>query len=607
MLNSKVKYKFLTSILKMVVPVALSMLLLAVLTELFTQPLEPLNEFLFQVVADIGVLSLIFAVSAIVITMFAGRFVAAVYGLSGREEGIETVIRLIFGKHAFGPLAIVNGGQLTRGLDSVVTKLGGPGGLIIHNDSAVVLEKRGKFSRNIAGPGLKNLEPFEKIYDVIDLRPKRAPLSVKAMTKEGIPVIWDLEICYQIDDGQQQPSQERPYPFSSDAVFKAATSKWRREMGRTQDVDWEGWIVNQTEGTLRAIIARRSLDELIGFAAQSTVAAREAIQQELAAAIGETVKKVGAQLANIRLYSLAVDDKVTAQLIKSWEARWQNWSTDKLAQEEARRIQKYEQDKASAHIEGLVELTQELDKMEQPDRIVALMRLTSVLDQGTMGAGTHVFFPGQAMELLEHILESTADLEAEKTVRKPVKRNGTVSEKGSGAITHVESTGKILSFPIVGEAAAGKEKPASDDIIGYVWQSGEMEFRAEGEVGDQLLEAKSLKRSQLVFQDEYSYLVVPISGDSMDLAGVCPGDYVIVKKSVPQNRDIAMVVLRDEGDNDQAILKRIIFGHDGVTLKSESSNPANESRTVPRSAFGGDMPAVAFVGIAEAVLKPVAA
>jgi hypothetical protein len=257
-------------------------------------------------------------------------------------------------------------------------------------------------------------------------------------------------------------------------------------------------------------------------------------------------------------------------------------------------------------------LTKELDQLEQPDRTVALMRLTSMLDQGSMGAGSYVFFPGQAVELLEHILESTDDSEPKKFVRTPVERNNPASKMVSNADAGIEPNQKLLRFPILGEAAAGKEKPASDDIVGYVQQIGEMKFRAKGEVGDQLLEARLLKGSKLIFQGDYSYCAVPISGDSMDLAGVCPGDYVIVKKSAqvpvtPQNRDIAIVVFRDEV-GDTAILKRILFEHDGsITLKSESSNPANESRTVPRSSFGGDNPLLTIVGIAEAVLRPTAA
>jgi len=162
------------------------------------------------------------------------------------------------------------------------------------------------------------------------------------------------------------------------------------------------------------------------------------------------------------------------------------------------------------------------------------------------------------------------------------------------------------TIPVIGEIAAGKEKPVSDDIIGYMRQTDEFEFEFEG----QALKVEPLRRSQLAFPPEYGYVVVvQVLGDSMDQAGIAPNDYVILQKPrdvplKPSPGDIVAVVFRDE--NNKATLKRFYFDKSSgnVTLKTESSNPEHKTRVLRPEDFVGDNPPVAVVGCAIAVLKP---
>jgi hypothetical protein len=159
------------------------------------------------------------------------------------------------------------------------------------------------------------------------------------------------------------------------------------------------------------------------------------------------------------------------------------------------------------------------------------------------------------------------------------------------------------TLPVIDEIAAGKEKPVSDDIIGYVRPNDEFEFEFEGQV----LGAKLLKGSQLKFFPEYAYIAVRVLGDSMDQTGIAPNDYVILQKPqfvplVPSPGDIVAVVFRDEADN-RAALRRIMVESGRVVFRPESSNPAHKPRILRPAAFAGDNPSVEVVGIAIAVLK----
>jgi SOS-response transcriptional repressor LexA len=168
-----------------------------------------------------------------------------------------------------------------------------------------------------------------------------------------------------------------------------------------------------------------------------------------------------------------------------------------------------------------------------------------------------------------------------------------------------ETPSKVIPFrsrriPLFGKIAAGKEIVNPDDIIGYIQQTGELEFDFSG----QPLEPRPLGKSRITFSQEYDYLAVQVSGDSMDRADISPGDYVIMRRTKsPTQRDIVAVVFRDEDDN-RATLKRILIEPNRVTLKPESSNSKHEPRILPPEAFEGDNPQVAIVGVATAILRP---
>lgn len=382
--------------LRYIVTIFVPLTLLAFLTEMLTQPGAWMSVgFWASVIANILPAVIVLGL----VWWLAGRFVTGVYKFPGFKKSLGFITRHRFGRWGRAPYIIVGQGKILFDPHDTATH-GGPGTFIIHNDTAIVLEKKGALTR-VLGPGFPTLDRFEKIYDIIDLRPKRWSYVVGAMTKEGIPVTWDVEVQYQIDDGGQKPTEKVPYPYSEEAVFKAAAGKWRRERGRLQEMDWEGWvIVSQTEGMLRSILARRELDELIGVDKANRLAAREAIQEELAEALHQAAPKMGAKILEVKLDTLKVDDDVTQQWIQDWQMRWSYWSTNQLAKEEAEHIQAYEIAKAEAQILPLNLLTAELQKLDSEEAInsILTMRLASVLDRARFE--NEMFAPVEALDAL---------------------------------------------------------------------------------------------------------------------------------------------------------------------------------------------------------------
>jgi hypothetical protein len=257
----------------------------------------------------------------------------------------------------------------------------------------------------VEGAGFPKIDPFEKIYAVLDLRPKRWLYTVSAMTKEGIPIKWDAEVHYQIASGGKKSKEQDPFPLSKTEVFRAATSQWVFAQGGVEMMDWEGRvIISDTEGKLRSILARRPLDRLIGLTEKDAQAARESVQTELEEGLRQSAPKVGAQILRVKLSNLQVDDTVTQQWIQAWKAWWESWSEGVLAQGEASRIYLYETAKAEAQMQLIAKIIQALQQRTADRRItpqIVLMRLFSTLDRAAFAASSRIFFPNQALDALD--------------------------------------------------------------------------------------------------------------------------------------------------------------------------------------------------------------
>jgi len=149
-------------------------------------------------------------VAVVVVCWLAASFVQSLYGLRSRREGWGFLTRSLFGLSGLQPFLIIREGTIQGDEAHVLRRVGGPGGLVIFNDSAVVLERAGRLTR-VAGSGFAYLEPFEKVWDAIDLRPQRWNFAVEAMTQEGIPVTCHADVSFKIDDGDKKSTREEAY------------------------------------------------------------------------------------------------------------------------------------------------------------------------------------------------------------------------------------------------------------------------------------------------------------------------------------------------------------------------------------------------------------
>lgn len=347
----------------------------------------------------------------------ASNFLASFYDLSNWRAGTDHIMRCVFGQRAFAPFVHVEGGRLNTEVSAeILTRIGGPGSALVYNDSAVVLEQGGRLTR-VMEPGefgFGLLEPFEKVHDVIDVRPTRWDYEVSALSKEGIPVTVSADVEFQIDTGGREPTDEKPYPALKEAIFKASTCRWMRAPESDEDDQYFDWarrvIISNTEGSLRGIIAHHRLDALIGMEgmpASSTGLPRKAIQEKLTRALQESCAKLGVQVNEVRLGTIKVADKVTEQWIEAWWNGWRDWTMVQERTGEARREQLREAAKAQAQVDMITAVARAFQQYVSRDARIPpqllVMRLIEVFDRSRIGP--HTYLPKEAIGTLKYLRE----------------------------------------------------------------------------------------------------------------------------------------------------------------------------------------------------------
>lgn len=366
------------------------------------------------------------------------RFVQALYGTSSRKEAGEYLRNSAFGAViGFGPFiikllttlvleplagdlirprpfVIVREGKILGSEYQPAVRIGGPARLAIANDSAVLLEQVGRLTR-VVGPGVYPLWRFEKIRAIVDLRPRWYEFTVKGMSLEGIPIKWTIDIHFQINDqgeNRHEATNETPYAFSEEAVFKAATDDWLREFDRSDHLDWHGrLVVGEAEPKLRNIIAQYSLDKLIRFKegtplarmqnltqpqATRTATPRESIRQELEAELHKAAVSHGARILDVKLRNIELEDPVAQQWLNTWKAEWDKRRKIELARGAAERVRQLEKVKADAQRDMILAITEGFNNLRQNDLIdpeVVLLRFIECVRSHAVDPHVYLFSP----------------------------------------------------------------------------------------------------------------------------------------------------------------------------------------------------------------------
>jgi regulator of protease activity HflC (stomatin/prohibitin superfamily) len=346
-------------------------------------------------------------------------FMRSLYDLKADREPFWHLVHCMFGQASFRPWLMVEEAKINTKFsdpESLIAKVGGPGNMVIRKDSAVILEQAGRLNR-VEGPGFPHLERFERVYDIIDLRPRRWQFAVTGMSKEGIPVTCDTDIVFQIHRGHQKPTENTPFPMDEQSVFQASTSKWMREKDRPENqqmLDWKGLIViSQTEGNLRSILARYPLDRLIAPEKRDQTRMQEhprrAIRRQLDEALTAFAPTVGARIVQVELGQIKVVDEVTQMWIETWRAGWKYWEVEYLAAADAKYAEKVGEAKSEAVARRIHETANILYNLACKGRSAfvrgAMIQLHLALRNVSSDSLALTYLPAEATKLLQDAVD----------------------------------------------------------------------------------------------------------------------------------------------------------------------------------------------------------
>jgi hypothetical protein len=380
-------------------------------------------------------------VAALVAVPFlSARLLFQLYDLESIKRAHDLLNRLRFSPLGPGPSILAKEGRLAYAEDTVTERAGGPAALIVYNDTAVVTEQGGRVKR-VLGPGVYALEAFEKIWETVDLRPQRRVCQVYGLTREGIPVRCDLDICFRIADspvrakGKKRSPRSRSgitYAYAEDAVLCAATNKWIcAPEDQTRALNWDSRVVVMAEATLRDILATYRLDWLIRAPQPDQPHPRDEIRRWLKSELKDKIEVVGAQLKEIELGQIRVEtparenaptaqvserllEIVSQQWIEAWNADWSARALASRAEGEAELL-RIDAARIQAQAEMVIALTEALQPMltspEASEPYVLALRVVEALRWMSYDPGMREFMPPEALRTLKR-LQALLDSEA---------------------------------------------------------------------------------------------------------------------------------------------------------------------------------------------------
>lgn len=324
---------------------------------------------------DIALLAFAFVFSfafsvGLIISAFK-TFAQHFYGIAAEDAG-GLVKRLIFG--GTGNLQIaVQAGRVDLAGPVVLRQVGGPGLVNIDHDSVIVTERLSRLYR-VLGPGLHPLHAFEKIWDVVDLRPQRRSVEVAFMTRDGIPVHCGASIRFRVGGGHATRSHH--YAYSERAVHQIIML--RQVSAATSDAPVHNWSVHISKNVLideiRRALEQYTLDEFLNpryWLEQAATPSPQPLEiTELENDIFTTVKRRGEDLGiaveSVQLGPvLPAEGAISRQWLEFWQARLQRLVDESMVESEAVYQNLVSQAQISAKTELLTAMLAEVQDLMQ--------------------------------------------------------------------------------------------------------------------------------------------------------------------------------------------------------------------------------------------------
>jgi hypothetical protein len=134
--------------------------------------------------------------------------------------------------------------------------------------------RRGLIKFRPGDDGTRFINSFERFRQVVDLRDQVEEMTVHGRTRDGIAVqVKNLRVIFSVYRDGQEPTLEKPYPFSHEAIETLVYNLTRES--------WTNAMAAQIRRELGKFIARHTLSEFLAAVGQPELEQATQIEAEL--------------------------------------------------------------------------------------------------------------------------------------------------------------------------------------------------------------------------------------------------------------------------------------------------------------------------------------
>lgn len=309
------------------------------------------------------------------------RFLLPLQGTGQWEQAFRSLVAFILGTNY--PYYVVEGGNIVERVQGNPYRrfFAGPGIVLSGPAHLSVISDGVSFGR-IGTPGLNFTERFERLQQVIDLRPQVRTPDVKAMTRDGVYIKVTVSVRFRLDVHGRDLRIGDSFPVDTDSVQKALASQLVDE-GRTRT--WDELVAIAAIRIVREIVGSYRLDEL-SEPFDPSKDPRVTIQRSLVRRLEEEMRGSGIEVISGGIGNLnPVDDQVIDRRIESWRAGWWRKIAGVLAEGEANALWEEERARAAAHSRFIAAMVTTMEKYPQVSRTtlanVAALRFVDALEE----------------------------------------------------------------------------------------------------------------------------------------------------------------------------------------------------------------------------------
>ena len=252
---------------------------------------------------------------------------------------------------------------------------------MVRDHQALAIVKGGGFSR-AAGPGFVTLFKKEVIAQIIDVRKHTRVETVKANTRDGIPIELPIFLGFRVWQNEEEIAPgETVYHYDPDGIFHVNYA------GSILDEDsasrWSDLVAPIAANLFVTEIAGHSLAQLYQADSDGNGPKGE-INQRVKRSLERNDRLDGIEVLSVASGIIMLPEAVRAQRIKKWQAQWQREIIMKKAKGDAEAELRLKHARARAQIEIIQNITQSIADSSHNDisvtEIVALRMIEAMED-----------------------------------------------------------------------------------------------------------------------------------------------------------------------------------------------------------------------------------